>query len=204
MRKILTAIAMSAVMLAGANATTAQEATTDSVETPVANDESTTNPMNWLNSVGQMHRGHIEPFNPADPASWMKIVDPATHTKIHATFTNPAGYAQFMDPQLYMSMMNPTVWMKWMNPESYKVMMSPETMKFWVQPGSYAHTIQATQLTEMINPESYSKLMESAVKAMTTTPTQTSGFNFFSPAAWANAFSQAANSASTVKSDDKG
>lgn len=204
MKKIFTAIAISAAMLVGANGVIAQEAKTETGEAPAAKSVSPFDQSTWFDGAGHVKPGHIEAFNPADPESWMKIVNPKTHTKMHATFTNPAGYAQFTNPQLYMSMMNPNVWMKWMNPESYKIMMSGETMAYWMQPGAYVHGMQATHMMQMADPENYSKLMDSAAKAVKSSTAQAGDFSFFDPAAWAKAFSQATNGSIAGKTEDQG
>lgn len=204
MKKALATIALASALLTGANSVVAQEATAETKSTAPAAMAFPFDTSTWVDGAGKVNPGHIEAFNPADPTSWMKFVNPKTHTKMHATFTNPAGYGQFMNPGLYMQMMNPQVWMKWMNPESYKVAMSSETMAYWMQPGAYMHVANPQHAMQMANPDNYSKLMDTASKAVTTAPTQFSGFNFFDPSAWANAFSQSANVGSSEKSEDKG
>ena len=201
MKKTLAALTLSTLLLAGGNAIASDE-TAQQPAAPVAKMPNPFDATTWFDAAGKVPAGHVEDFNAADPESWMKFVDPKTHTKMHMTFTNPAGYASFMNPATYMQMMNPNVWMKWMNPESYKVMMAPETMTYWMQPGAYMHVAEPTHYMQMMNPDAYTKLMEGATKAMNTGTGQPGTFNFFDPAAWANAFTKSMNQ--TAQTADNG
>lgn len=103
--------------------------------------------------------GMTMPFNPAHPASWVKIIDPRTHVDMHMAFTNPANYAQFMQPQFYMQFMNPNTWLAWMNPANYAVFMNPATYLWWMSPTAYVHGMDPNNYMQMLNPASYAAFM---------------------------------------------
>jgi len=124
----------------------------------------------WYDAAGPVEPGHVETFNPIQPADWAKIPNPKTHSIVHMSATNPEHYAQYMTPEFAMQFADPAAWMNLANPASYsefvKVVSDPETMKYWSQPGAYMHGLNPNGYVQIFNPASYMKLATAATTNM--------------------------------------
>ena len=187
LRKLLVGLVFSSFLALSA------QADTDSA--PVQPDHATAasslaNAVNWFDSntwhdaAGHVQPGYTTPFNPVDPASWMKWVDPTNHSKMHMAFTNPAQYVQFMQPQFYMQFANPMTYMKWFDPQSFALMMNPATWMYWMQPGAYVHVMNPANYLQMMNPQAYTGYFD-----------MNTYMSWFNPAAYQAGFSATPSSA---------